>query len=82
MMELCKEDVKQISGGKPSFFNVVTGAVFGGLTGAFVGFMSAGPAGALAGAGYGAYTGAAGALIKEGSLSTVEVLHPELYHQH
>lgn len=69
MRDLEIAELAEVQGGKhkPSIFNVVGGALIGGIAGAFVGFMTAGPPGALAGLGVGLYDGAATAIIAEGA---------------
>lgn len=65
MREISMDEVIEISGGKPKFFNVLSSIVIGSITGFFV----AGPAGAIAGA----ITGAGGSIVKEGAFGLVEL---------
>lgn len=71
MRELNFEEVQEISGGKPKFFNFLSSIVVGSIVGFFIG----GPPGALAGA----ITGAGGSIIKEGGQGLAEITHPELF---
>jgi hypothetical protein len=71
MKDLSTEDIMNVSGGKPKFFNFLSSILVGSIVGFFIG----GPPGALAGA----ITGAGGATIKEGGQGIAEIMHPELF---
>lgn len=77
MKELNNEEVILISGGK-KFFEVLGGALIGGIVEGFLGFCVAGPAGMVVGFGHGLYEGAAVTLVYEGGVGLVETFHPEL----
>lgn len=77
MKELCEQDILSISGGK-KFFEVLGGALFGGIIEGFLGFFVAGPPGFVVGFGHGVYEGAAVALLYEGGMGMVETLHTKL----
>lgn len=78
--EVSEEDFIRISGGKklfPKVFNVITGALIGGVIEGIAGAAVAGPAGFAVGFAHGVYDGAAGAVIYEGAMGLTETTHPE-----
>lgn len=70
-------EIASVSGGG-KFFNIVGGALFGGVIEGIMGFWVGGPVGFIVGFGHGAYEGAAVTIIYEGAMGLTETLHPEL----
>lgn len=81
MKELSRDELLLVFGGKNCFsklFDVVGGALFGGVIEGFLGFCVGGPPGMIIGFGHGLYEGAAVTVIYEGAMGLTETLHPEL----